>query len=118
MEQSIRTPEEIRKLEENLKLMQSQLEEAKTLRIKSLTKKTPEIIDLSNQIKTIADSYFVSESLVIELITGNAVAKRTKKRAYKNPNDPSLTWNGTGKKPDWLENLLAEGYSLTELQSD
>jgi hypothetical protein len=39
MEQLIRTPEEIRKLEENLKLMQSQLEEAKALRIKSLSKK-------------------------------------------------------------------------------
>lgn len=118
MEQSIRTPEEIRKLEENLKLMQSQLEEAKTLRIKSLSKKTPEIIDLSNQIRTIADSYFVSESLVIELITGNVVVKRSKKRTYKNPNDQSQTWNGTGKKPDWVEKLLAEGYSLADIQSD
>jgi DNA-binding protein H-NS len=52
--------------------------------------------------------------VVIELITGNAVAKRSKKRTYKNPNDQSLTWNGTGKKPDWVEKLHAEGYSLAD----
>jgi DNA-binding protein H-NS len=31
---------------------------------------------------------------------------------YCHPNDPSLTWTGKGRKPDWLKRELDAGMSL------
>ena len=35
---------------------------------------------------------------------------------YKNPNDPSKTWSGRGRKPKWLEEWLAGGGNLDGLK--
>ena len=34
---------------------------------------------------------------------------------YHNPNDPSQTWSGRGKRPRWVHSLLAEGNTLQDL---
>jgi DNA-binding protein H-NS len=34
---------------------------------------------------------------------------------YRNPNDPSLTWTGRGKRPTWVNEALASGKSLEDL---
>lgn len=34
---------------------------------------------------------------------------------YRNPNDPSLTWTGRGKRPTWVNEALAAGKSLEDL---
>ncbi len=34
---------------------------------------------------------------------------------YAHPDNPKLTWSGLGRKPAWLQELLAEGRNLNEL---
>lgn len=34
---------------------------------------------------------------------------------YRNPNDPTLTWTGRGKRPTWVNEALASGKSLEDL---
>lgn len=36
---------------------------------------------------------------------------------YVNPSDPSMTWTGRGRKPQWVEEALNTGKSLSELLS-
>ena len=33
---------------------------------------------------------------------------------FRNPNDPSQTWTGKGKRPSWLNELLAKGHKKEE----
>jgi DNA-binding protein H-NS len=37
---------------------------------------------------------------------------------YQNPDDPSQTWSGRGKKPRWIGDRLAAGKSIEELLID
>ncbi len=37
---------------------------------------------------------------------------------YRNPENPSQTWYGRGPRPDWLEELLERGYSLSDLEHE
>lgn len=39
-------------------------------------------------------------------------AKTKRVAKYRNPDDPSQTWAGKGRKPGWLMEKLAEGNSL------
>lgn len=34
---------------------------------------------------------------------------------YANPADPSQTWTGRGRKPNWINDALAQGKSLDDL---
>jgi len=34
---------------------------------------------------------------------------------YRNPDDPSQTWSGRGRKPNWLNEALAKGKRLEDL---
>jgi DNA-binding protein H-NS len=38
------------------------------------------------------------------------------KQKYRNPEKPSQTWSGRGKKPAWVEKALKAGKSLEELE--
>jgi DNA-binding protein H-NS len=38
------------------------------------------------------------------------------KQKYRNPEKPSQTWSGRGKKSAWVEKALAQGKSLKELE--
>ena len=38
------------------------------------------------------------------------------KQKYRNPDKPSETWSGRGKKPAWVEKALEQGKSLKDLQ--
>lgn len=42
--------------------------------------------------------------------------QRKKPVTYVNPNNSLETWNGTGRKPAWLKNLLAAGHDLNDFQ--
>jgi DNA-binding protein H-NS len=43
-----------------------------------------------------------------------AVSKPKKPAKYKDPKNPEQTWNGHGKKPAWLESLIAQGHKPEE----
>ncbi|HRJ52778.1 MAG TPA: H-NS histone family protein [Candidatus Thiothrix moscowensis] len=40
--------------------------------------------------------------------------KRAVPAKYRNPADPSQTWSGRGRKPGWVEELIANGGSLDD----
>jgi len=44
---------------------------------------------------------------------GTAIIIRQVK--YRNPNDPSQTWTGTGRKPVWVLSQLSAGKQLADL---
>ncbi|MDX1655272.1 MAG: H-NS histone family protein, partial [Candidatus Competibacteraceae bacterium] len=33
---------------------------------------------------------------------------------YRNPADPTQTWSGKGKRPNWLNEALTQGHKLEE----
>ena len=50
-----------------------------------------------------------------ELIDGSAKKGRTPKPAkYRHPENPSLTWSGRGRQPDWIKEALENGRSKDE----
>ena len=51
-----------------------------------------------------------------ELLSDERLAKGKTKAApkYANPADPTQTWTGRGRKPKWVEELLASGKSLDD----
>ena len=50
-------------------------------------------------------------------LTGGATTKKRKPVApkYANPDDPSQTWSGRGRRPRWVEAALAGGAKLESL---
>lgn len=50
------------------------------------------------------------------LVTGKSgVARKPVEPKYQNPANPSQQWTGRGRKPAWVEGLLAQGKTLAEL---
>jgi DNA-binding protein H-NS len=45
---------------------------------------------------------------------GNSQAEASKVK-YRNPDNPSQTWAGTGRKPAWIVEALASGKTLEDL---
>jgi len=37
---------------------------------------------------------------------------------YRNPDDPSQTWSGRGKRPQWVVDALAAGKTLDDLAAE
>lgn len=38
------------------------------------------------------------------------------KAKYRNPDDPSQTWSGRGRKPQWIHAALARGIDISDLE--
>jgi DNA-binding protein H-NS len=59
--------------------------------------------------------------LSLEDVMGSETSKTRKSKGqkvapkYKNPNDPSETWTGRGRKPKWVEEQLKKGKKLEDL---
>lgn len=55
-----------------------------------------------------------------EVSTGTKAKSPTKgtraKAKYRNPNDPTQTWSGRGRKPGWIHDALARGSDITDLE--
>jgi DNA-binding protein H-NS len=50
---------------------------------------------------------------------GKGKTEKTEKvgtEKYRHPVNPSLVWEGTGRKPKWVNELLKSGYSLDALR--
>ena len=51
-----------------------------------------------------------------EVLPGSRSTKGSKSPArYRNPGDPTQTWTGRGRKPNWVINSLEQGKSLEDL---
>lgn len=63
----------------------------------------------------VASKFGVAFDDVISLHNGKG--KKTKSPAkYINPEDPTQTWTGRGRKPEWVHAALAAGQSLDDLK--
>ncbi|RLK02680.1 H-NS histone family protein [Ruegeria conchae] len=48
---------------------------------------------------------------------GSKPAKGSKaKPKYQNPNDPTQTWTGRGRKPQWVHDALNAGIDISDLE--
>jgi DNA-binding protein H-NS len=50
--------------------------------------------------------------------TGRVVEKAVVAVKYRHPDDPSLTWTGRGKRPQWVTDALASGKTLDDLAAE
>ena len=62
------------------------------------------------KLKEVMKEYDITELPVSSRKTPSKVPAK-----YKNPNDPSKTWTGRGRKPKWVEELLEKGKTLESL---
>ena len=58
-----------------------------------------------------------SVGMTVEEIIEKTPQKKTKgEPKYQNPDDPTQTWTGRGKRPGWLNEQLERGKTLEELE--
>ena len=79
------------------------------------SKKHLEKEEAREKIKSIAEESGFSLN---ELFT-NGKIKASKTKApikYRDPDDPSLTWSGRGRKPKWIGTYLASGKLLVDIE--
>lgn len=66
--------------------------------------------------KEITDSGFTVEDLFGRRGRGRPAAKRGKvPPKYRNPAEPSQTWSGRGKRPNWFKAALSKGKKEKDL---
>ncbi len=41
---------------------------------------------------------------------------KTAKAKYRNPNNPSQTWTGRGRKPQWVHDAIKAGTDISDLE--
>jgi DNA-binding protein H-NS len=54
-----------------------------------------------------------------DFLGGKAEKTKSKSRGearYRNPADPSQTWSGRGRQPEWMKAALAKGKSKSEFE--
>jgi DNA-binding protein H-NS len=73
------------------------------------------VLEARKQILLIAESVGMD---VKDLVGTNSRGTQSLKKVatkYRNPADPQQEWTGRGRKPKWIEGLLAEGKTLAEM---
>ena len=48
-------------------------------------------------------------------LLGGKKSKKAGIPKYRHPDDPTVTWTGKGRRPDWVKDALAKGKSLDDL---
>ncbi|MGF1613620.1 MAG: H-NS family nucleoid-associated regulatory protein [Gammaproteobacteria bacterium] len=93
---------------------------AQEVEIKVNEKKTGEQQRIYQEIRTLAASIGMTLNEVIES-QEQGRGRRSGVRApakvkYRNPNDPSQTWAGRGKRPGWVQAWINQGRELAEIE--
>lgn len=63
-----------------------------------------------------------TEGFSLEEVLGDGAKATTKPKRktmppkYAHPQKPKLSWSGLGRKPAWLQELLAEGKTLADVE--
>lgn len=63
--------------------------------------------DIEKQIRELAQSAGLSVEIKRH--------EKAKDSRYRNPANPSQTWNGIGKRPQWIKDALAAGKALEDM---
>ncbi len=80
--------------------------------------KSAEIRERQEALKA-AEEAVAKYGFALEEITGTARSGAKKQKAaakYRNPNNPSETWSGRGRKPQWIHDALSAGMDISDLE--
>jgi len=90
---------------------------SKEVQTEIVNRKESEKQRVLDQIRELAGSIGMTpEELLGRQSKGRAGAgTATVAAKYRNPDDPSQTWSGRGKRPIWVNDALAAGKSLDDL---
>jgi DNA-binding protein H-NS len=70
-----------------------------------------------SEAKKAAESAAKEYGFSLDELLGTPQKKGSKSEPkYKNPADPSQTWTGKGRKPNWVNDALAAGKSLDDMK--
>ncbi|GGY07242.1 H-NS histone family protein [Paludibacterium paludis] len=64
------------------------------------------------QIVEIAKTYGLS---VEDVLAKTGTTRKPVEAKYRHPDHPELTWTGRGRKPVWVQELLASGKTMEDL---
>lgn len=76
-----------------------------------VNRRQTELVSLRKAIEDMVEEAGFSLEEVMQATTSK---KRTVAPKYQNPDDASQTWSGRGRKPGWVEELLAAGGNLDD----
>ncbi|WP_287961779.1 H-NS histone family protein [Alcanivorax sp.] len=109
-----------------LRRLQRELEQLEALKSRRLKVTSPEIKELARSIQSLAKDRMMETEAVLELIRqaieryplkGKGGKPRgTVPPKYRNPDNPSETWTGRGRKPRWVVAALERGLTLDDLR--
>ncbi|MEX0278578.1 MAG: H-NS family nucleoid-associated regulatory protein [Ruegeria sp.] len=69
------------------------------------------------EIHKVAKSHGVTLEEVIAHFSGSKKKTKTKAAAkYQNPEDPTQTWTGRGRKPKWVNDALKAGKTIDDME--
>ena len=76
-----------------------------------VSRRETELVNLRQKMEEMAeDAGFTLE----EIMQARATKKRVIEPKYRNPNNAEQTWSGRGRKPSWVEELIASGGNLED----
>ncbi|MBK8451963.1 MAG: H-NS histone family protein [Thiofilum sp.] len=73
-------------------------------------RKREEIAELRRQI----DDLLGNSGITLEEIQNAKAPSKIVRPKYRNPEDPSQTWTGRGRRPTWLDQKISSGRELDE----
>jgi DNA-binding protein H-NS len=71
-----------------------------------------------DQMRELAGSIGMTLEELIITQRGGRAAKVGAAVKYRHPENPDQTWSGRGKRPQWLNDALAEGKSLEDFAAE
>lgn len=69
------------------------------------------------EVRAVANSHGVALEDILAHLTGGKRKPKIKSVAkYRNPDDPTQTWTGRGRKPQWVAAALHGGKDIADLE--
>lgn len=89
---------------------------AQDIETEIVTRRESERQRVLDQMRELAGSIGLSlEEMLGSQEQGVRVAKVKVAAKYRHPDDPSLTWSGRGKRPNWVKEWTASGKAIEDL---
>lgn len=90
-----------------------------TIRKELDSRKKHRVIEIRDMIRKAAEDLGMSQDeLMSMMLNGRHGNRRSRGKVapkYRNPNNPSETWTGRGKRPRWIESAISSGLTLDDL---
>jgi len=67
------------------------------------------VLEVRSRMQQLAGDLNMTVEEVINFDKKKKPVKTVGKAKYRNPNDPSQTWTGRGKQPNWLRDAIEQG---------